>query len=425
MINVGQLVNHAKVAQVSWAQMDILNRVELVKKGVEVATKRCDEIAEVINEEMGKPIHLARSEILSVKKNFQAKASCIVDALISEKISDNNCVTEVFFEPLGVVGCITPWNFPFSIPFNAIIHGLITGNSVILKPSEIVVGCGKWLIDCLSDLPEGVLTMLSGGSDIGKELVNSNIDLVFFTGSSQIGSVIIEQCSKTRKRIICEMGGQNVMLVLNDAVQEDAVEFLLKSAFDNSGQSCIATKRVIIEESIYNNFMFILIRRIKEYNLNKHKFMGPLGNLLKLNRYNEWIKMMIDKGAELVYGEYPMDAVDIGPIVLSNPKNINDYCEKDLFFPIVILEKARTRSEMVMRGNRTVFGLGAVIFSQSIEEAVAVGKRLKVGMLGINMSCKGIYSTPWVGTSKSGVGFWGFRDGARQFCQTRKITTSL
>ena len=422
-------VDHARAAQPAWGALGLEGRAATLEKTAEIFAERVQEHGELITKEMGKPLKEALGEAKSLGWSLADEVAEIAEALAPDVIEDGRVRSTVYHDPLGVVGAITPWNFPMSMPSWMVLPALGAGNSVVLKPSEETPLCGQAYADVLNEvLPPDVLIVVHGADDQGKALVRSDVDMIAFTGSREVGKQIMREASGTLKRVVLELGGKDPMIVLEDADIAKAARFAAVNSFRNAGQVCVSTERIFVLASIASEFEQALTELASAMKLGDGlggADVGPMVNARQRDHVLAQVDAAVADGATVLTGGDGHHDNFVTPTVLTGVTQEMDIGCVETFGPIACVTRVSSVDEAVERANDTHFGLGAVVFGGDEERAAAVARRLTAGMIGVNRPPGGAVGTPWVGARESGFGFHKSRDGHRQFAQTRVLTRPL
>jgi acyl-CoA reductase-like NAD-dependent aldehyde dehydrogenase len=422
------LVARARATQPMWAALGTRGRAKHLALVVDLLATRVDQHAALITAEMGKPIREAVAEAKSLGAGLAKELDEIVEALEPEVIEDARARSTIHRDPLGVVGAITPWNFPMSMPSWMLIPSLAAGNTVVFKPSEETPLCGQAYADALNEvLPPDVLIVVHGGDEVGKAIVRSDVDMIAFTGSREAGKHIMREASSTLKRLVLELGGKDPMIVLADADLANAAKFAANNSFRNAGQVCVATERIFVLDSVADAFEKALAELAAAMTVGPGKDgadVGPMVNARQRDHVLAHVESAVAAGAKLLAGGGHRDNY-VTPTVLTGVDDDMAIAREETFGPVACVTRVASVDEAVARANDTEFGLGAVVFGRDEEATAAVARRLTAGMIGINRSVGGVAGTPWVGARQSGFGFHKSKDGHRQFTQTRVVTRSL
>jgi succinate-semialdehyde dehydrogenase/glutarate-semialdehyde dehydrogenase len=419
------IVARARAAQQAWGGLPTRQRAEVLARTGETFAARVEEHVALITAEMGKPPKEAAAEARSLGSGLARELDEIVEALEPEVHDDGRARSTVYRDPLGVVGAITPWNFPMSMPSWMLIPSLAAGNAVVFKPSEETPLSGQAYADVLREvLPPDVLIVVHGADELGKAIVRSDVDMIAFTGSREAGKHIMREASSTLKRIVLELGGKDPMIVLDDADIGAAAKFAAHNSFRNAGQVCVATERIFVVESVADEFEAALSAIAAAMSVGPAESgadVGPMVNARQRDHVLTQVQAAVSAGAKVLAGGGHRDNY-VTPTVLTGVEDHMEVARAETFGPVACVTRVGSVEEAIARANDTQFGLGAVVFGRDEEKTAAVARRLIAGMIGINRSVGGVAGTPWVGARQSGFGFHKSRDGHRQFTQTRVLT---
>ena len=424
--DVQAAVDRARAAQPAWEALGLEGRAALLKQTGPIFVERAQEHGELITREMGKPLKEGLAEAKSLSWGLDDEIDEMVEALAPETIEDGRARSTVYHDPLGVVGAITPWNFPMSMPSWMVLPSLMAGNTVVLKPSEETPLCGQAYADALNEvLPDDVLVVVHGADDQGKALVQSDVDMIAFTGSREVGKHILREASGTLKRVVLELGGKDPMIVLSDADIEKAAKFAAFNSFRNAGQVCVSTERIFVLEDVADAFEEALTSLASAMTLGdglEGADVGPMVNARQRDHVLAQVEAAVADGARVLAGGQGHHDNFVAPTVLTGVTEAMDIGSVETFGPVACVTRVASVDEAVDRANDTHFGLGAVVFGGDQKRTADVARRLTAGMIGINRTSGGAAGTPWVGARESGFGFHKSKDGHRQFTQTRVLT---
>ena len=426
-------VESAKNAFVKWKEISKEERINLLEKLLKVYKKRFNEMAEAISMEMGAPIDWSSSvQAVSGQSHIEDFLLRIKDFKF-EKHFDSKSNNYISYEPIGVCGLITPWNWPINQIALKVIPALATGCTMILKPSEIAPVSAMLFAEMIDEagFPAGVFNLVNGdGPGVGTQISSHpNIDMVSFTGSTRAGKLITKNAADTIKRVCLELGGKGGNIVFADS-HPNAVRDGIKNVMSNSGQSCDAPTRMLVEKPIYE-------RAIKEAadEANKIKVdvaskkgdhIGPVVSKIQYNKIINLIKNGIDEGATLAAGgpDLPNDlnkGYFIKPTIFTNVTNNMAIAKKEIFGPVLSIIPFETEEEAVSITNDTEYGLGNYLQTEDKEKAKRVAKKLRSGCVYINGSSADP-GTPFGGYRQSGNGREGGNWGLEEFLEVKTIT---
>ena len=424
--DIPAIVDRARSAQPAWEAMGHEERARLLSKAAETFAERADDLGRLITEEMGKPLAEGVGEAKSLAFVTEELEE-IGEALAPEIFDDGRNHSTVYHDALGVCAAITPWNFPMSMPHWMVLPALAAGNTVILKPSEETPLCGQAYADVLnSALPPDVLQVVHGADDQGKRLVESDVDLIAFTGSRETGKHILRAASGELKRVILELGGKDPLVILESADLEKAAKFAAWNSFRNAGQVCVSTERIFVPESVADRFESLLVvagEAMKQGDgLDEGVQVGPMVNAQQKDHVLEQLDRAVGEGATVLSGGSGHHDNFVTPTILTGVTEEMAIAKDETFGPVACVTRVASEEDAIERANATPFGLGAVVFGEDDERTAGVARQLTAGMIGINRAASGAAGTPWVGARQSGYGFHKSKDGHRQFTQARVLT---
>jgi len=425
---VASCIKLARKATKSWCEVPLKNRISLLRKIEKDIIKAKNTIAKTISAEMGKPIAYAVQEVETALKTIDVNINLAEKAFSTEIYKDKNLVTEVLRVPVGVIAVITPWNYPFDIPVAFIVPALLAGNCVVFKPSEFTPLSGKHIYEIFNKyLSKGVINIIQGAEEVGDIILQSDIDMVAFVGSREVGKRIFSECSARVVRMILELGGKDPMIVLKDADLKKASEFAVNAALKNCGQICTSVERIYVEDKIAHQFEKLLydeIRKVKIGNAFDNVDVGPMANEQQRGIVLKQIDEARRKGARILYGGNKIEGKGyfIEPALIVDVSEKHDIMTEETFGPIVAVQRVRNAEDAIEKANKSRFGLGATIWTKNINNARDIADKLETGMIGINKSVSGVRGTPWVGIKESGFGYHGALDGLKQFTHPKKIS---
>ena len=391
----------AREAFPKWAGMPAPNRGVILDKASQIIAGRMDEMAAALTREEGKTLAEAKGEAIRARdlfRYFGGEGWRIKGDLLPGSVNDELIFTRR--EPLGVIGMITPWNFPLAIPAWKIAPALAYGNTVVFKPASFSPHVSLLLVEALMEagLPPGVLNYVTGsGREVGDEIVNSpDVNGISFTGSYDVGTRIYAQAIKNLTRVQLEMGGKNPTIVLNDAKLDLAVDIVVKGGFGLTGQACTATSRVIVEEGIADQFAAALAdaaRKLKVGNgLESGIQMGPAVSQDQFDTDMKYIKIGAQEGAKLLAGG---DAGQQGgyfvqPTVFDHVAPQMRIAQEEVFGPVIGIIRAKDADDAIEKANGIGFGLSAGIVTNDMHKALTFAERIEAGVVKINEPTTGL-----------------------------------
>jgi acyl-CoA reductase-like NAD-dependent aldehyde dehydrogenase len=412
--HVYQAEQAAKNSQKKWSGLTGPARAEYLNKIAASLEENIDELATLSSREMGKPIGEMRGEVTRGIQLFRYYAAEGVRAMGSViPSSDTNVLQYSKRVPLGVVGVITPWNFPVAIPIWKIAPALICGNTVIWKPAEIASLTATKMVEIFAStgLPEGVINLVIGkGREIGPTLLEeSDLSAVSFTGSSSTGKNIAAICVKRNIKFQTEMGGKNAAIVLNDADLDKTVPIIVSGAFRSAGQKCTATSRIIVERGIYQPFVEKLKKAVAEIKvasaLDPAAYLGPVASKDQFDSVMSYVAVAQEEAeivAESDLIEPLADGYYIKPIVVSGINAEHKLVQEEIFGPFAVILEAGDFDEAIKICNQTVYGLSASLFTNDLSKAHRFLEEAEVGLVRVNQETAGVeYQAPFGGMKLS------------------------
>ena len=425
--DIDTIVEASHKAQKKWAQLTVDERIQYLQKAGTILDSKTQTLAKLLSQEMGKDINRALGEVGGCANDITYKANEVKQAIQTQSFENYGVMTELQYNPLGVCAVIAPWNYPMAMAHWVIIPALVAGNSVVYKPSEETPLIAQEYVEIFqSVLPKNVIQVIHGAEEQGKALVKSDINMIAFTGSKEVGQNIMKNASEGLTRLIMELGGKDPLIVLSDANIDAAARFAVASSFENAGQMCTSTERIYVDEKIEDQFIQRVVAYASNYQVgswdNPNTDIGPIINENQRSTIRRHINDALEKGATHHLGDTKREDSFIEATVLSNITDDMLVFTEETFGPVVAISTFKDIDEAIKRANSSEFALGASVFGYT--QANYVASNLDAGMLGINQGNGSIGDTPWVGAKKSGFGYHGSPDGHRQFTQPKVVTRS-
>ena len=415
-----EAIGAARKAQPIWAAIPAPKRGEILHRAANILESRADAVARDMTREEGKTLPEARGEVnraVNILRYYGGEGARLSGQLTpSER---DRVVIQTLRRPLGVVGLITPWNFPIAIPAWKTAPALIAGNAVVLKPSDLAPLCALRLVEALDEagVTKGALNFITGpGSKVGHEIVtNPSVKAISFTGSVATGSGIAVEAAKRRVRVQLEMGGKNPTVVLADADIPDAVANVINSAFFSTGQRCTATSRVIVEAPIAEEFTQALVKRSRELKvgngLEAGIDLGPSVDERQLATVLDYVAIGQQEGARLACGGERLSTgvhargYFSSPAVLADVRPAMRVAQEEIFGPVLAVLPARNLDDAIGIANDIEFGLSAAICTRSLTSAYEFLNRIEAGLVMVNLPSAGVeYHVPFGGSKGSSLG---------------------
>ncbi|WP_240374254.1 aldehyde dehydrogenase family protein [Bacillus piscicola] len=425
-VEIEQAISSAQAAFKEWAATSPSKRAAILNKAADLLEERADEIGEELTREEGKIITAAKGE---VKRSAQTLRYYAVEGLsfTGETFPNDDPNMDVYTErePLGVVSVITPWNFPISIPARKIAPALMTGNTVVFKPSSDTPLTAYRFVEALDEagIPKGVINFVTGkSSQVGDSLVtHPAIRAVTFTGSTGAGEDIHRKASLTT-RTQMELGGKNPLIVMDDADLDHAAQLAVNGGFSLTGQACTGTSRVIVMKSMVEAFQEKLIEKTEALTiangLKEGTKIGPLANQKQLDNVLNYINIGKEEGAELVYGGERLAGADydngyfVEPAIFTNVTPNMRIAQEEIFGPVIAIIAAEDYEEAIQIANDVEYGLAASIVTNDIKQAKRFTKDIEAGTVKVNRTTTGnLINAPFGGLKKSSTST--FRESGR------------
>lgn len=410
-------VENARKAFQTWRKTSFSERRKIVMKAREVILAEMDEIALLISNESGKPVAEALSmEIAPVLDLMQYFARNTEKLLRPKKINIGlysvlGRSSKIVYQPLGVVGIIPAWNYPFSIPLGETAMALMAGNTVVLKPSELTSFVGLKIGEIFekAGTPENVVQVVTGAGETGAALVESAPDKIMFTGSVATGKKIAAAAAKNLTSVVLELGGKDPMIVFADADLELAAEGAVWGAFCNSGQSCSSVERLYVEESAAEKITALIVeitKKLKQGNGNQETTdIGAMSSERQLEIVADHVESFEKEGAKILTGGKSSELF-FEPTVIGNAHNSMRGMREETFGPTLPIATFKTEEEAIKLANDTEFGLTASVWTRSLSKGKRVAEQIEAGTVCVNevLYTHGIGQTPWGGFKNSGRG---------------------
>jgi len=400
-------VARARAAFPAWRAVTPADRGRLLRRLASLVEEHGEELSRIESRNAGKPITGARGEIGMVSDVFHFYAGA-VDKHHGETIPVAGGVDLTFREPLGVVGLIVPWNFPLNIASWKLGPALACGNTVVLKPAELTPLSALRLAELALEagIPEGVLNVIVGrGSVVGRRLVeHPDVAKIGFTGSTEVGRQVMEGAAATIKRVTLELGGKSANVIFGDADLERAAAAAPYAVFDNAGQDCCARSRILVQKSVYDRFLDLLVEatagvKVGDPELDETE-MGPLISA----EHRETVGSFLDGASVAFRGEAPEGAGFWFPCTLVEAGNDDRVAREEVFGPVAAVIPFADEVDAIRLANATPYGLSGSIWSRDGSRALRVSRAIEAGVLSVNSNSSVRVSTPFGGVKQSGFG---------------------
>lgn len=434
--DLNQAVEAANGVFNKWSLMPVDERSRILHKLADLIDDNMEELAKMESRDSGKPLWLAKSvDIPRASKNFRFYASAIVNFSTESHIVEEVMVNYTRRAPLGIVGCISPWNLPLYLFSWKIAPALAMGNCVIAKPSELTPMTAYKLgeLASMAGVPSGVLNILHGeGSKIGQQIVEHEATkAISFTGGTETGKKVGHIASQQFKKVSLELGGKNPNIVFADCDIEDAVATSVKSSFTNQGEICLCGSRILIEDKIYDLFKEKFISEVQKLKVGSpddpSSNLGALISKQHLEKVKSYVALAKDEGGSVLTGgsELEKKGYFFEPTVVENlPSECRTNME-EIFGPVVTIMPFASEEDAVAIANSTKYGLSCTLWTQNLQRAHRVAHAIQSGIVWVNCWLLRDLRTPFGGMKDSGIGREGGNDALRFFSEPQNICIKL
>lgn len=428
-----EAIDAANRAGLAWRSKTAKQRAALLMRWFQLMHEHADDLARIMTAEQGKPLAEAKGEVsyaASFVEWFAEEARRIYGESIPSNDSSKRFLT--LKQPIGVCAAITPWNFPLAMITRKVAPALAAGCTVVVKPAEQTPLSALALAELAqrAGLPAGVLNVLtsdSGGSiDIGKRLCESDIVRhLSFTGSTEVGRILMRQCAPTIKKLSLELGGNAPFLVFDDADIDAAVEGAIASKYRNAGQTCVCANRFYVQDGVYDAFVTQLAQRASELKLGNGFEPGvAIGALIDdaaIAKVEQHVQDALDKGGRVVTGGRREAARLYQPTVIADAKPGMKCAKEETFGPVAPVFRFSSEEDAIALANATEFGLAGYFYSRDIGRVFRVGEALECGMVGVNTGLMSAPEAPFGGVKQSGLGREGSRHGIEDYVEVKYL----
>ena len=400
--DVDNAVIAAESALDSWSKLTLIERCDWLDKIADELENQIDEVARLESLDTGKPHEVALNVDASRSVyNFRFFAD-FGRKMTSQTFEMEDAMNFVMRKPVGIVGLISPWNLPLYLLSWKVAPALLMGNTIIAKPSELTPLTAHFLgqVSVKVGLPDGVLNIVQGyGPEVGQAIVeHPKIKAISFTGGTSTGKIVAATAAPMFKKLSLELGGKNAAIVMEDADLNLAVPGVVRSSFLNSGQICLCGSRVLIHDSIYDDFMDAYLQQVQDFKI------GPVISNQHLEKVLSYIELAKDEGGEILFGGNAIDKPGawIQPTVVGNISHMSRTATEEIFGPVVTIHRFKTDAEAISIANCTEYGLSASVWSKSRGKEIA--ENLESGVIWVNTWLHRDLRTPFGGVKNSGVG---------------------
>jgi len=422
------LVGKAKRAYPEWKK-DYEKRKSYIYNLVEYLKKNKTKLATVATTEMGKPLKESIGEVEKCAWALEFYADHGDSFLADEVLNTDARKSFLTFEPLGVIGSIMPWNFPYWQALRFAAPCLMAGNVIVMKPSRITMQSGIEIEKAFTEsgMPDGIFQTVVGSVESANHLIDSDVNAVTFTGSTNAGAKVGERAARHLKKCVLELGGSDPFIVLDDAIIEKAAEGAVKGRFINCGQSCVASKRFFVGKNIADEFIELFIKKASQLKIGDPMLIetdiGPLSSKDGLETISGIVEDAKEKGAEILLGGSQIDGKGFfyKPTILRNVKSNMRIAREETFGPVAPITIVENESEAVKLANESEFGLGASIWTKDLAKADKMSRRIESGIVSVNNVVISDPRIPFGGIKHSGFGRELSRYGMLEFVNLKSV----
>jgi acyl-CoA reductase-like NAD-dependent aldehyde dehydrogenase len=418
---VSAAVSKARTAQPSWARLSYRERARFILRAREIVLDQLEEIAKLISRETGKPVAEAISmEVVPTLDLMYYFAENSGQLLKRRRVGlgQYNFMSRssyVVYKPLGVVGIISPWNFPWATPLDEIVMTLMAGNAAVVKPSELTPFTALKIADIFkqAQLPDGLLEIVTGDGSTGAALVDAGVNKIMFTGSVNTGKRVAEAAAQHLTPVVLELGGKDPMIVLEDANLENAARAAIWGAFCNSGQACASIERCYVHESIAGKFIDLVVKETRLLKQDKASTenvdVGAMTNERQLQIVEDHVGEAVERGAQVRTGGHRVDNGNgwfHQPTVVTGVDHSMKLMRDETFGPVLPIMTFKTDEEAVRLANDSIYGLTASVFTADIARGKRLAEQIDAGTVMVNevVYTHAVAQTPWGGVKQSGYG---------------------
>ena len=439
---VKDIIRKAKIVQKEWARFPLGRKICYLKKVRSYMVDHLDELAEVISRDNGKPrIDALSTELIPAVMALSYYCSKARSFLRKKRIWFGNIMlsnkqSALYRIPYGVIGIISPWNYPFGIPFSEVVMALLAGNTVVLKVASNTQMVGRKLEECFlaAGLPENVFNYVNiPGSEAGDVFLENGVDKLFFTGSVPIGKKLMTKAGKNLTPLVLELGGNDAMLVCPDADIYRAATGAVWAGLSNAGQSCGGVERIYVHEKVYDEFLYMLKNKVDNlrvgYDTDYNVDMGSMTKQSQVETVKVHVNDALNKGAKIyAQAKIPKGYQNFYPAtVLTEVDHTMKVMKDETFGPVVAVMKVRNMEDAIELANDSNLGLTGSVWSKDKAQAIKIARRIKAGAVTINdhLMSHGLAETPWGGFKESGIGRTHGKIGFDEMTQPQVIVNDI
>lgn len=425
-------IEAAATAFKTWSKRLAKDRANVLRKWYDLVMANKEDIARILTAEQGKPFAEALGEVVyaaSFIEYYAEEGRRIYGETIPSHREDARIL--VLKQPIGVVAAITPWNFPAAMITRKVAPALAAGCTIVIKPAPETPLTALALTELAfrAGLPKGILNVIMGDApEIGKEMCEHDaVQFVGFTGSGEVGKILMRQAASSIKKVAFELGGNAPFIVFDDADLDAAVEGAIISKYRNTGQTCISANRIFVQEAIYDQFVDKLKSKVAELKvgngLEEGISQGPLITPEAVAKVEQHVADAIGKGARLVVGgkRHSLGRTFFEPTILANVTTDMMVTNEETFGPVAPIYRFKTEGDVVELANATEYGLASYFYARDLARVIRVAEALECGMVGVNTALLGVDAAPFGGIKQSGIGREGSHHGIAEFVELKYV----
>ncbi|KAJ32579.1 succinate-semialdehyde dehydrogenase [Agrobacterium tumefaciens] len=430
-------IEAADASRPAWAAAPAKERAAILRAFSTLMVENADDLAAILTSEMGKPFSEARAEVLygaSYLEWFGEEAKRVYGDTIPGYRANNRIL--VLKQPIGTVAAITPWNFPNAMIARKLGPALAAGCSIVLKPAAETPLSALAIaeLSVRAGLPKGLFNVVlsTDAAGVGREMCeNVKVRKLTFTGSTNVGKILMRQGAENVLRVSLELGGNAPLIVFNDADLEIAVEGTIASKYRNNGQTCVCSNRIFVQRDIYDVFVDKLAAKVSQLKvgngLERDISAGPMISKKALTKVEDHVRDAIENGAKVVVGgkQHKLGGLFYEPTVLSNVDDSMLIAKEETFGPVAPVFCFDSVEEVIARANNTEFGLASYFFTRDLSKALKVAEALECGMVGVNTGSISTESAPFGGVKQSGLGREGSKYGIEDYLETKYVCLDI
>lgn len=429
-------IEAAKDAFPQWSQITGRERGEILYRAYKLMKERADYLAEVLTTEQGKPLLEAKAEVISAYQFLQwyaEEASRAYGEIIPSATKGKRML--VIPQPVGVVGAITPWNFPSSMITRKLGPALAAGCTAVLKPAPETPLSAIEIFKIFEEagMPKGVVNLVTGDAEaIGKALLESkDVKMITFTGSTAVGKYLMRESAEHVKKLSLELGGHAPIIVYDDADLEKATTMSLASKFRNNGQTCVCANRIYVHEKVIDEFTELLKDKVSQLKvgdgLDEDTDIGPLINEQAVAKVKSQLEDATSKGAKIISGGQAIKGSGhfFEPTVIAKATDDMIMMHEETFGPLMPIQSFSDEDAVIAKANDTDYGLAAYVFTENVSKAVRTAEKLEYGLVGVNEIALAAPEAPFGGIKQSGIGKEGGHYGMDEFLEKKYVALGV